>query len=210
MEQPSTLQAKAARRAMDQEAWRKYQAEGQSAFAGLYEAFFDRLFVYGCTIVSDETFVKDAIQEVFLKLPERDRRTIEVQNISSYLFVALRNYLRKASYSAANKLRHQEIYLGRKDLVEMPKEQIGPDPNSIEILKKKISQLPERQREILFLRFFEGLDYKEISQLMSINHQVVRNYAYRGMQRLRKNMEGVYPLLQSWVTILLILSSGIS
>lgn len=199
MEQPAKQQAKTARKAIDQEVWLRYQAEGEDAFPGLYEAFFDRLFIYGCNIVSDESFVKDAIQEVFLKLLERDPKTLEIQNISSYLFVALRNYLRKTSYANANKQRHQELYVERKELFEMPKDQKGNQPIPIDILKQKMDQLPDRQREILFLRFFEGYDYKEISQVMSINHQVVRNYAYRGMKRLRRNLEGVFHLFQTWV-----------
>lgn len=207
MEHPLQSQGRAARRKRDQELWQNYLERGEAAFSELYDSFFDRLFVYGCNIVYDETFVKDAIQEIFLKLLQRDRSTLEIKNISSYLFVALRNYLRKELYARANKRRHQDRYLETKDLVEEPDMDIrtGASIDCSEALKREIERLPKRQREILFLRFFEGLDYKEISEIMTVNHQVVRNYAYRGMKKLRSNMEGAYPLFRSWIAVLFLL-----
>lgn len=211
MEHPGQDHARSRLRKQDQEVWQGFLQHGEKAFPALYEAFFERLYVYGCNIVHDETFVKDAIQEIFLKLLQRDRETLNIQNISSYLFVALRNYLRKELYARENKRRHQERFLADQPLTEETGAfQLGIDMevSFTEILKKEVNRLPVRQREILFLRFFEGLDYKEISQIMSVNHQVVRNYAYRGMKKLRKNMEGIYPQFQSWIHFLILLIAG--
>lgn len=211
MEHPGQNYSRSRQRNLDQEVWQDFLQHGEKAFSALYEAFFDRLYIYGCNIVHDETYVKDAIQEIFLKLLQRDRETLDIQNISSYLFVALRNYLRKELYARENKRRHQERFLEGQPLTE---ETAALDLNFqgegsfVEIVKKEVNNLPARQREILFLRFFEGLDYKEISQIMSVNHQVVRNYAYRGMKKLRKNMEGIYPQFQSWVTFLVAMITG--
>jgi RNA polymerase sigma factor (sigma-70 family) len=48
--------------------------------------------------------------------------------------------------------------------------------------------LPPRQKEVLRLRFLEGFDYYEISEIMKISYQVARNYASRGMKRLRSDL----------------------
>lgn len=211
MEHPGQNYSRSRQRNLDQEVWQDFLQHGEKAFSALYEAFFDRLYIYGCNIVHDETYVKDAIQEIFLKLLQRDRETLDIQNISSYLFVALRNYLRKELYARENKRRHQERFLEGQPLTEetTPLDlNFQGEGSFVEIVKKEVNNLPARQREILFLRFFEGLDYKEISQIMSVNHQVVRNYAYRGMKKLRKNMEGIYPQFQSWVTFLVAMITG--
>lgn len=211
MEHPGQNYTRSRQKKLDQEVWHDFLQHGERAFSALYDAFFDRLYIYGCNIVHDETFVKDAIQEIFLKLLQRDRETLDIQNISSYLFVALRNYLRKELYARENKRRHQERFLEGQPLMEETAAfqfSVEGEGSFVEIVKREVNNLPARQREILFLRFFEGLDYKEISQIMSVNHQVVRNYAYRGMKKLRKNMEGIYPQLQSWVTFLVIIITG--
>jgi RNA polymerase sigma factor (sigma-70 family) len=211
MEHPGQNYTRSRQRDLDGEVWQDFLQHGERAFPALYEAFFDRLYIYGCNIVHDETFVKDAIQEIFLKLLQRDRETLDIQNISSYLFVALRNYLRKDLYARENKRRHQERFLEGQPLTEEAASfqlSVQGEGSFVEMVKREVNNLPARQREILFLRFFEGLDYKEISQIMSVNHQVVRNYAYRGMKKLRKNMEGIYPQFQSWGPFLVILMTG--
>jgi RNA polymerase sigma factor (sigma-70 family) len=55
-------------------------------------------------------------------------------------------------------------------------------------VKQAIDDLPPRQKEVLRLRFLEGFDYYEISEIMKISYQVARNYASRGMKRLRSDL----------------------
>ena len=60
-----------------QEIWHHYLQGNDQAFESLYNAFVGRLFSYGCNFTTDEALVKDAIQEVFLKLYQRDKASID-------------------------------------------------------------------------------------------------------------------------------------
>jgi RNA polymerase sigma factor (sigma-70 family) len=53
-------------------------------------------------------------------------------------------------------------------------------------LKQALQSLPARQKEVLFLRYYNGMSYDEIEQILSINYQSIRNHIYRATQRLRK------------------------
>ncbi len=52
-------------------------------------------------------------------------------------------------------------------------------------LQQALNQLTDQQKEVIFLRFYNGMSYKEIEEILSINRQSVRNHVYRGMETLR-------------------------
>lgn len=54
-----------------------------------------------------------------------------------------------------------------------------------EKLRRAMEELPARQREIVYLRIYQELDYPEISEIMGINYQVARNLFYQSMKSLR-------------------------
>jgi RNA polymerase sigma factor (sigma-70 family) len=49
-----------------------------------------------------------------------------------------------------------------------------------------VNQLPARQKEIIYLRIYKGLSYEEISQVMQLNYQVVRNLLSQALKSFRK------------------------
>jgi RNA polymerase sigma-70 factor (ECF subfamily) len=55
-----------------------------------------------------------------------------------------------------------------------------------EYLRAAMAELPDHQREILYLRYYEEMSYKDICQILDINHQVARNYASRAIKQLKK------------------------
>ena len=48
--------------------------------------------------------------------------------------------------------------------------------------------LPAYQKEVLYLRFYENRNYKEIAAILSVNAQVARNYVFRALSVLRKKL----------------------
>src|SRR5690606_41672614 len=54
-----------------------------------------------------------------------------------------------------------------------------------ERVRKFLAQLPKRQREALYLRYYENLTYEEIAGVMGLQRQAVANYIQYGLRRLR-------------------------
>ena len=80
----------------------------------------------------------------------------------------------------------QELHAGQETVAAVPDE---PETVSYKpALTREIEQLPSRQKEVIYLKFFEGFDYLEITGIMSISYQVARNYASRGIKRLREQI----------------------
>lgn len=54
-----------------------------------------------------------------------------------------------------------------------------------EKLRRSLEQLPARQREIVYLRIYQEMDYPDISEVMGINYQVARNLFHQSVKSLR-------------------------
>ena len=50
---------------------------------------------------------------------------------------------------------------------------------------KILNALPPNQKEVIYLRNYVNMSYREIAQVMDLSEQVVRNYGYRAIQKLR-------------------------
>lgn len=173
-----------------QQKWQAYLQGNDQAFETLYNTFMDRLYVYGCNLTVDVALVEDAIQEIFYKLYQRDKTMVEVKNIRSYLFVALRNHIRKSLSTDRNHDKHEKRYQAMQPVCEeVPVPAVNGEERRLHsAVKVAIEALPPRQKEVLCLRYYQGFDYHEISEVMNISYQVARNYASRGMKRLRKQL----------------------
>jgi len=76
------------------------------------------------------------------------------------------------------------------------------DSETKQNLKNAFSQLSDRQKEILFLKYYSELDYKEISKVMDMNYQSARNLVSRALAKLSKVMMIFILLLFARMTIL--------
>ena len=162
----------------------------ETAFSKIYEQYAYRLLAYGSKITFDETIVKDAIQDVFVRLWNNRKTISSVSNVKVYLFKSLRNRLYKIL--ELEKRYEQEIAEDKKPTVisciedaiilsELKKEQLLK-------LHHYLQKLPTHQREAIHLRFFQNLQITEIAALMDVNNQSVSNSIYRGLNTLRSKL----------------------
>ena len=74
-----------------------------------------------------------------------------------------------------------------------------------QMLQDALENLPTRQKEILFLKYYNGMSYEEIEEILSINYQSIRNHIYRALERLRANLkdeETATPVISTLIILL--------
>ena len=161
------------------------------AFSAMFTKYYSYLYNYGLQIATNrETLVKDALQELFLSLWLKRENLSEVGSLRAYLFKAIRlkiyrliekqqaRHKRDRSYFEAS---FQHI-LNIEELIinlEISKERR-------EQLKFAIESLSKRKREVIYLKFYEGLTNEEISAVMGINVQSVYNHASAAIKILNE------------------------
>ncbi len=53
-----------------------------------------------------------------------------------------------------------------------------------------LGRLSNRQREIIYLKYYQNLSYEEVSEIMNINYQVARNLLYQAIKSLKSLLAG--------------------
>ena len=135
--------------------------------------------------------IEDEIQNLFLWMAKNNYKLQAVTNFEVYLFSSfkrnvIRRYKKELSKpvvslqdpfpvsNTVNTISSEEEII----LKEIKKENKNRITNVLEHLGAK-------QREVLFLRFHVGMSFGEIAETMELGEQVVRNYAYRGIKKIK-------------------------
>ena len=178
--------------AKDELIWDRFREGDSNAFEIIYERNINTLTNYGRRLSDDDELVKDAIHDVFIDLWRRRQNLGPTNSIKFYLIKAYRRNLVKKIVTAKRFDSHDEK-MGTFDGAFQLSHEISIIESEIEEsmltqLNDSLNKLPERQKEALFLRFFAGLNYTEISGIMEVNQQSAYNMVFRGLEILRKRM----------------------
>lgn len=157
----------------------------------LYEKYYELLFNYGIKFCNDADFVKDSIQELFVRLYTY-RRPANVEQVRAYLLKCLRNLMIDRHAAKSRTVPYEQLSFNIFDIetLESQSNEVTDEMLRIrEQLSTARSTLTERQAQIVYLRFVRGLSYKEISVVLDINVQSAMNSVNRAMIKLRNFMK---------------------
>lgn len=178
--------------ALPSETWEEFVNGDQDCFCRLFKEYYEGLYGYGLKLNNDPDLVKDSIQNLFVTIWERRENLRHITSPNIYLFVSLRNnILRIKKHQTRIKEITDEvqdefdIQFGAEELMmkkELRKEQKHK-------LQEALNHLSNKQKEVLYLHYFNGMSYGEIEEILSINRQSVRNHMYRAMETLRSVLD---------------------
>jgi RNA polymerase sigma factor (sigma-70 family) len=128
---------------------------------------------------------EDLVQQVFLRLA-KSRQEGEIHNPDAYIFQTAANALRDHYRHLAvhNRFLNQTVADGNAS--DLSPERIVLAREDLARLVEGMRELPERTRDILILRCFEGLKNSEIAQLHRISTRSVEKHIAKALAALSK------------------------
>ncbi len=176
-----------------------------AAFSKVFKHFYNPLLRYGMVILQDRRVVEDQIQDLFVWILEHPESVKKVHHFEMYLFQSLkrnlRQYMRRKDRSKKNLERWAQDDSSRRYITSFEQQKTSEENNTDlrRWVRQKLETLPPRQKEIIFLRYYQGMAYEEIAMIMSTSNQVIRNYMSRALIRIRKmrDLEKFFPGLIS-------------
>ena len=174
----------------DSQIWKLFQEGKESAFIHIYQKHFHGLFEYGCQFTNNEPLVEDALQDMFIELRNKRRKTFINSSIRNYLFTCLRRrvllYKKKfndsAEYFEESEFRLFDIGISKEQ--QIIESQIRKE-NEVR-LARVVKTLSTRQREAIYYLYYEEMNYHEIKELMGFtNIRSVRNLIYRALASMK-------------------------
>lgn len=173
----------------EQHAWESLRDGNQSALRCLYIAYYKRFIQFGMKYTQDHDLLKDSINNTFLYLWEKHESLSPVSYVSAYLY---RSFQRQLFKDLKSKSKNQ-AYNTLEELPELSEEKelhfirSQEENRRIEQLKKAIKRLPQRQRELIFLRYFEELSYDEIMERTQLTKRSIYNQIHTAINTLKND-----------------------
>ncbi|MGV3603724.1 MAG: RNA polymerase sigma factor [Dyadobacter fermentans] len=196
-----------------QKLWNDYQSGDMYALANIMQGYYADLFHWGLRLHGEREFVKDCIQDMFVNLWRMQQSsgagskaaagsvstsavsavaasTAAVTNVRSYLLVSLKTrILRELS---KKHVTHQSMLSDEYSFsVEFSSDlRLIDEEHEIYQVKKLegiLNSLSGRQKELIYLRFYQSLSFEQIAEVMNLSRQSVYNLLQKSLGSLRKH-----------------------
>lgn len=180
------------RQHLDPGLWVSFKQGDKEVYALLYQTYFARLYNYGLKFTKDKDLVEDAIHDLFVKLWQHRQNLGVPISITNYLFKSLRGLLINKLTRGSDSRRHAASLSGYCfEVVPSAESDFIRNHAALERkaqVAKALDSLTARQREAIFLRFYEGLSYDEVADVMAVTVKAVYKIVARALVSLKESL----------------------
>lgn len=174
---------------VDQLILRQLRSGDEQALGHLYQSHYNRLYRLGLRWVGEGDVVEEAIQEVFQSLWAYREKLGDIHSFEAYLTASLKRQITK-------KKKQPESHEWMESAMMVPSyEELlvrhESDEHRRKLLLEALETLTYRQKEVILLKFFEELTYKEITDKTGLQIDTVYKLLHEGLKRLRTYLQSV-------------------
>jgi RNA polymerase sigma-70 factor (ECF subfamily) len=165
----------------------------RAAFAALAGRWEGRIYAYLVKATRQPEEAHDLRQEVFLRV-WRFRASYRRDAAFSHWLLriaanALRDWMRRRRGRTESSIQE----LGEQGWTEPGDPSPGPDALAAagerrRALEGALAALPAEDRQLLLLRFYEGVNYREMSEILELPETTIKSRVYRLLRRLRDEL----------------------
>lgn len=177
----------------DRDIWSRFKSGDDESLTLVYSENFKKLYLFGMKITTNQTIVEDSIQDLFSDLVRNRKKLGDTNNIHFYLLKSFKRKLvrqlqKENRYRLKNKDEDFEFNITYS--VEHFIIQNETADLKFQSLQLAIAKLKPRQKEAIYLRFTEELEYNEIAEMMEMSIESCRNLLFRAIKSLRDSLKG--------------------
>ena len=173
----------------NEELWFCLREGDQKAIEDLYRYNYQVLYSYAFKMCRDKELSKDCIQELFVGLWEKRELLSKVSKVRPYLLQSIWHLLIKKLKKNNKNLTLDENAHYNIDVVFSTESILIDNQTKTEKaskLKDALADLSTRQKQIIFMQYYEGLTIDEIEQITELKYQSIKNLTHRAMVTLRE------------------------
>ena len=149
----------------------------------------NKLFRLALRITLNREEAEDVVQDTLIKVWNSRDKWQQLESIEAYSLTIARNLsLDRIKKMDNNNGSLEEEQIERRDLASTPSERMI-QKDKLDIVRKIIDELPEKQRSCLQLRDIEGKAYKEIADILSITEEQVKVNIFRARQTVKQRFQ---------------------
>lgn len=160
----------------------------KSRFESIFALEQDAVFRYCFFRTSNREVALDLTQDSFMRFWDALIENREIKNDRAFLFTISRNliidYYRKKKATSLDSIL-EEVEDGSLIIADSNTEDINISAEARFVLEK-IEELDPSDRQVVYLRFIEGMKPKEISEILNVSPNVISVRIVRALERLRE------------------------
>ena len=161
----------------------------QESFSDFFDYYFKRLVYFAATILKSVSLAEEVVLDVYLKLWQNRGDLSDIQNIETYLFVAVRN-------TALNSLKKGQKF--HFDLIEEAHIQLADyrqnaegmivEKEMLDALQSAVNNLPAKCKIIFRLIREDGLNRNEVAKILDVSVKTVDNQVAIAVKKIADHL----------------------
>jgi len=183
----------------DAEIMKRAAAGDESAFNYLAEKYHRPIHHFLYRMVRNQAIAEELAQEVFLRV-YRSRESYRAEaKFTTWLYRIATNLAVNHARDTKHERAVQNVYLDTPDEQTGMRPDVACDEPSAEqrllreermkAIRAQVMALPERQRMAVVLHKYQGMDYREIGQVLKLSESAVKSLLFRAYQTLRETLK---------------------
>ncbi|MFH0988724.1 MAG: sigma-70 family RNA polymerase sigma factor [bacterium] len=166
------------------------QNGSSSAFENLSRRYRDKIYSFSYRLLQNEHWAEDVVQETFLKIFQQAVNVKQSASFRAWIFAIARNeafgILRERKLFDELHEESEECWGG-----ETPLDRLEEKEEHV-LLEKCIQSLKPEYREVILLREFEQLSYREIMEITGATESSVKSRLFKVRKALTKKLTPYY------------------
>lgn len=159
---------------------RSGKEEAEAAFTEIYDRYALRVNAYCKTVLNSTEQAEDIFQETFLKFFQYASSEKSSDSVIGFLIKIARNLCLNVKRDAK-----QTVNFDNLDLPFLG-DQSYEDKETGELIMLALDLIDAELKEVIIMRYFNDLSYKEIGKILEINEARARYLAFTGKQKLKQ------------------------
>lgn len=172
----------------------------QAAQGKLVQLWYKRIYNFGYKFFLDHDLAMEVSQKTFISMCKNLQSLQETARFKSWLYKIAVNYCREEARKRKNNQSLSFDLVWNREAEDSPAwESSGQRFDNPErqlqqlelsdILQKALHELSDEQREIVIMKEYEGLKFREIAEILSISENTVKSRMYYGLDGLKRILE---------------------
>lgn len=162
----------------------------QINYEGLYSEFLPVLLKVAMNVVRDRETAEEICQEAFIRLFERKIPFLREEEVRYWLIRVVKNL----SLNAYRKRKNESHAVARLQRIHRPyapsAEELFSAEEESERLRQAVDSLPAKLKEVIVLKEFGDMNYKEIAKVLRISESNVKVRVFRAKEKLTEILNG--------------------
>lgn len=173
--------------------WERLRGGDHDAFFDLYRELYYDLVNFGIRVCGDAETSGEATDQVFITIWEKHAQLNRVEHVGAYL----RTFLKRKILRLLERKKKIDDALANAgaegEWMEMSYEEFIVKVQTDELvrfkLKSALQKLTYRQKQLIHLKFFDGLSYEQIANQTQQSVKTAYNTVYDALKILRKELK---------------------